>query len=154
MHHGGEEEFQLAVAEAEGITIFDLHEPAVIFNVVEALDHSDGLGVADNAYVWICTHHLGNRAAVVRLHMIYDQIVNRASGGYRADVAQELAHLVDAYGIDKSELLASIHYIGIVTHAIGKRPKSFEKGCDTVVDPGVIYSVCDLFEIHSEIVIR
>ena len=123
VHHRGEHEAQRVAAQLQGVAVLHLHLVAV--NAIEALHHAKGLLVADDLHVGIIFLDQGQRAAVVGLHVVDHQIVDRTVAYhllYILNVRHEEVHL---HSVDEAHLLV-VYQVRVITDAIGQGPQALE----------------------------
>jgi hypothetical protein len=78
----------------------------------------ESLLVADNLDIRIVFLDKGDRTAMVRFHVIDDQIIDRAIAYHLMDMLDELGEKVNFNGIYQTHLLI-VNEIRVITHAIG-----------------------------------
>ena len=107
-------------AGRERIHLFDELQAAVNVKGEEILHHRARLGVADDGDFRVTQDKLADRGGVIRLHVLHDEIVERASGKHVVDILKEQAAdgLVD--GIDQHGLFVE-QQIGVIADAVRER---------------------------------
>ena len=79
MHHRGHHEGKLMGAERDGISLFYQNRAAVHIKIKELFHHSHSLCGAYDLCLRVNGDHIGDGRTVVRLHVVYDQIVQSAA---------------------------------------------------------------------------
>ena len=122
-------------AERNRVALLDFERPGV--DAVEALDHLQRLGIADDLDVGIDAAQRCDRRRVVGFHVVDDQIIDLPFADGLADVGFEAAAEGLFDGVDQGDLFAC-DQIGVVRHAHRKRPEGFEARGGAVIDPDVV----------------
>ena len=73
---------------------------------------------------------------MVRLHVVHYNVVDGTLADDFANVLKERHEEVHFNGVDKTNFLI-VDQIGVVAHAVGKRPEAFEERLVAVVDAHV-----------------
>ena len=144
MDHGGEDELELVGAEGEGVAV--LHLVKAGGQAVEAGHHVEGLLIADNLDIGIELAQQGQRAAVVGLHVVDDDVVDGTVADDLADVLEEGHEEVDLDSVDEADFLV-VDEVGVIAHAVGEGPKALEERLVAVVDADVVDFAGDFFHI-------
>ena len=147
--HRGQHEVQRVTSQLDGIAVFHLYR--TIDNSIEALHHLESLLVADDLDVRIILLDQGNGAAMVWLHVVNHQVVDRTFPDHLMDMFDELGEKVHFNGVYQTDFLV-INQIRVVTHAIGKGPQTLKQRLVTVVDTHIIDVVGNC--LHSNIFLR
>ena len=133
MYHGSEEEFEGTVAERDGATLFDFEESVGVVDMVEIAHHGDGLGVTDDFDVGVCSDDFGDGSGVVGLHVVDYEVVDISVGGNFMDVVEELANVIDTYGVDEGEGFGTGYDVRVIADAVAEGPETFEERGNAVV---------------------
>ena len=146
MDHRRHEERERQPAQVERVAFLDFERRTC--NAVEALDHLQGLGVADEPDVGITPPQGVDRRRVVGLHVVDDQVVDFAVADFAADVLEQAAAEAFFDGVDQGDALAD-DQIGVVRNACGQGPQGLETGGGAVVDTHVADAGLDFRDIHG-----
>ena len=130
------------LAQLDGIAVF--HFQRVTFYAIEPAHHAESLLVADDLHVGIELLDEGNAAAVVGLHVVDDQIVDRFLAYHLLNVLQIRHEEVHLNRIDEAHFVV-VDEIGVVGNSVRKWPKPFEKALVAVVHSHIIGFVCDFY---------
>ena len=114
--HGGHDEGQRVAAGIERVHLLHQHGAAVHVEIEELVDHLERLGVADDLHLGMAAHNLAHCGAVIRLHVIDDQIVERTAVKDVLEVLEELIGYAPVDGIQQHGLFIQQH-IGVIGHA-------------------------------------
>ena len=79
MYHRCHHEGNLVGAKRDGIALFYRNRAAVHIKIKELFHHSHSLCGAYDLCLRVSGDHIGDGGAVVRLHVVYDQIVQSAA---------------------------------------------------------------------------
>ena len=101
--HHGEDEPQDVGSDGEGVPVLH-HDRVLRCDVVEVVQHLEGLRVADDRDLGIRLQNLGDAGAVVRLHVVDHQIVQVPSGQRVAQIPPELGSYGGVHGVEEAGL--------------------------------------------------
>ena len=90
---------------------------------------------------------------MIRLHVLDDQIVGRASSEGRGQVVQPFMGKMDVHRVHYGDLLIQDH-IGIIGHSVGNNVLSFKKVHLMVVDAYIADRVGNCVHISSSIRVK
>ena len=106
MHHGSQDEAEVVVTGRERIVLLDLHDLTLQVELSEELlNHRVGLCAAHNRSLRVTEQHFGKRSAVIRLHVIHYDVVERTAVQHSLDVFEEYPADCVIYGIEQDGLL-------------------------------------------------
>ena len=105
-------------ADVQGVAL--AHQNAAVGDVAgkELVQDQGSRQGADHFGVRIANQHLGDGGAVVRLHVVHNEIVQVSPVQHRRQVLKELAGYRAVHRIDQHRLLIQDH-VGVVRHAAG-----------------------------------
>ena len=115
VHHRRHDEVQRMAAGGELVPLGNDQRALLRVHSVELLQHAQRLGAAHELGLRIAAQHLLDHCAVVRLHMLDDQIVQRAPAQRIGDILAEQAadrviHRVQQHGLFVQQHIAVIRY--------------------------------------------
>ena len=115
MHHGGHNEMQRVAAGGQLVPL--CHDQCTIrcIQAIELPEHPQRLGTAHNLGVRVPAQHLVNQRAVIRLHMLYNQIIQLAPAERMGNILKELAadgivHRVKQHGLFVQQHIAVVRH--------------------------------------------
>ena len=111
---------------------------------MESGQHTKRLGVAYNLHSRILLAEQANATRMVRLHVIDNQIIQRASLQSLGYLLQEKIRIADIDRVDQDRLFID-DQISVVRHTVGQRPHVLEERLLAVVYSHVIDLICDFF---------
>ena len=116
--HRRHDEGQCMPADVQGVAF--PYQDAAVGNIAgkKLVQDQRGRQRADHLGVRIAHQHLGNGGAVVRLHVVHNEIVQVSPVQHRRQVLKELAGYRAVHRIDQHRLLIQDH-VGVVRHAAG-----------------------------------
>ena len=129
------------ISEREGFAILHLYH--IISYAVEAFQHSQGLLVAHDLDIRIIFLDEGDRATMIRFHVVDDEVIDFAVANHLVDILEELGEEIYLYSIYQRYLLI-INDIRVVTHTIRQRPEALKTMLVAVVYAYIINFVCNL----------
>lgn len=144
MNHRDENEAQLVVAQREGFAILHLYH--VISYAIEAFEHSQGLLVAHNLDVRVIFLDEGDGTAVVRFHVVDDEVIDFTVTNHLVNVLEELGEEIYLYSIYQRYLLI-VNDIRVVAHSVRQWPEALKTMLVAVVNAYVINLVCNFCHI-------
>ncbi len=109
MDHRGDDEFQTQAAEVDAVTVSYPHH--IVSYAIEASDHFESLGVADNCHVRKHAAEHSDRAGMVRLHMVYHQIVRSDIADGCDEIFTQTVAGTQLHAVDQRRFRAAFHYI-------------------------------------------
>ena len=116
---------------------------------MEATEHIEGLLVPHDLHIGVALTQETDRAAVVRLHVVDDQIIHGTPLQDEVELVEEDIRVADVDRIDEGGLLV-YDEVGIVGHARGDRPDVLEALFHAVIHADVVDGVSDLrYLVHS-----
>ena len=132
--HRGHVEREGPAAQIERVALADLLRLGL--DAVEAAEHVERLGVADDPHPGPDPAERGDRRRVVGLHMVDDEVVDLAVADFAPDVALQAVAERCLYGVDQGDPFAR-DQVGVVGDAARKGPEPFEEVGGAVVDADV-----------------
>ena len=144
--HRGAQERERVVAGLEGVALLDEMEGVLRGDAAaELLQHGADAVAADDDGLRMAQQHLADRAGVVRLHVVDDEIVELAPGQNVVDVLEE--YLADRR-IDRVEQdgLVVEQQIGIVGNPVRNGVNTLEHGKSAVIPadpPEILQNLAD-----------
>ena len=116
--HRCRDEGQCMLADVQGVAL--AHQDAAVRDVAgeELVQDQGGRQGADHLGIRIAYQHLGDGGAVVRLHVVHDEIVQISPVQHRGQILKKLTCYRAVHRIDQNRLLIQNH-IGVVCHAAG-----------------------------------
>ena len=130
MYHRCHIETELMYARVQCISLFHLIQS--IGNAMESGQHTKRLGVAYNLHSRILLAEQANATRMVRLHVIDNQIIQRASLQSLSYLLQEKIRIADIDRVDQDRLFID-DQISVVRHTVGQRPHVLEERLLAVV---------------------
>ena len=148
VYHRRGEEAQFMPAQRERVALLD-GEPAVrIILAEERLHHRKRLGGGDDCCLRISVHERLDAAGVVRLHVLHDQVIRRASAERLSDMLQPFPGKMPVHAVHHRDL--SIHNrVGVVRHAVWHGVLPLKQIDFMVVDADVPDVACLVHVHHS-----
>ena len=125
MDHGSHDKGQRVLAGGQGVALLDDERAAVSVKTVELTDDAECFRVADDLNLRVAQDQFSQGSAVVRLHMVDNDIIQRTA---RKDVFQILKEQVvdgPVYSIQQNRLLVQ-QDIGIIGNAPADRVDIFK----------------------------
>ena len=141
MHHRREHKIEGHAAERELRTVANLNVAAILF-AIKSLHHAESLFIANDLHVGIILAQQGNRTAVVGLHVVHHEVIDRSLTDDFTDIFEVLREKIDLNGVDEARFLV-VDQVGIVAHAVGQRPQPFEQRFVAVVHTDVVNFLSD-----------
>ena len=92
----------------------------------ELIHHGKGLSRSYDLYIGIYFHEVEDVRRMIRLHVLYDQIIGLTTFQYILHIIQPLMTKMNIYGIHDGDLFIHDH-IRIVCHSIGHHILTFEQ---------------------------
>ena len=133
--------------DTQRVTTLDLVEACR--DTMEATEHIEGLLVPHDLHIGVALAQETDRATVVRLHVIDDQIIHGTALQDEVELVEEDIRVADVDRIDEGRLLV-YDEVGVVSHARGDRPDVLEALFHAVVHADVVDGVSDLrYLVHS-----
>ena len=145
MEHRGQVEAELVVSQVERIAVLHL-DVLGSAGAVEALYHLERLRVAHEADVGIVAADESQRARVVGLHVVDDEVVHGAVADHAADFLDVFAEEGHVHRINEGHALRVFDEIGIVRNALRQKPQALEAVLHAVVHSYIVYLA---FDVHS-----
>ena len=142
MHHGSENEGQVVVSKVESAAICNLQLLSFQVETEEILDHSEGFGVGYDGGFRINLQKACHICCVVRLHVLYDQVVWLAAFQDAVQIIQPFVSEICIYSIHDCDFFIQ-DYVGIVCHAVWNFVLTFEKVNLMIVYACVADGVCN-----------
>ena len=99
MHHGREHERELVFAEVEYVALFDFQLGKLEFIPEELRDHDERLCVTHHRCGGVSANEILYVRGVVRLHVLYHEIVGFAPAESLFEVVQPLVEKVFIHGV-------------------------------------------------------
>ena len=127
VHHRCHDKGECVPAGGEYVALLDRDGVGVERKVIKLPDHGHGLGVPDDLERRIAEQQLTDNGAVVGLHVVDDQIVERPPAEHMGDILQEQIRHGAVNGVEQNRLLIH-HQIGVVGHAARDRVHILKKG--------------------------
>ena len=142
VHHGRHHKMQGVFSGAECVAFF--YNDLFLFQVKaeELVDHREGFGVADDLHFRVAQRQFIDHGAVVRLHVVDDQVVKRSAVQDSLYIFQELASYGVICGIKKNGFLVH-QQIGVVGHSVRERENIFEQFDPAVACAHPVQIFCD-----------
>ena len=142
MHHGSENKGQVVVSKVEGAAICNLQLLSFQVETEEILDHSEGFRVGYDGGFRINFQEVCHICCVVRLHVLYDQVVRLAAFQDAVQIIQPFVSEICIYSIHDCDFFIQ-DYIGIICHTVRYFVLTFEKVYLMVVYACVADGVCN-----------
>ena len=136
VNHGSGHEGQGVLAETERVAFFDDNLSVSIIRAKELLHHGKGLCAGHDGGILIKLHKFGDIGGMVRLHVLYDQVIRMAVAQKSADLMQPFLSETRVYGVHNGDFLIQDD-IGIVGHAVRNHVLTLEEIHIMVIDAHV-----------------
>ncbi len=120
----------------KGVTFCHNHLPVGKVCPEELLHHDKRLGGRYDGGILIYVHEIGNISRMVRLHVLYDQIIGLAGTCSSFDVIQPFVGKTCIDRVHDGYLLIQ-DYIGIIGHAVLYHILSLEQVYGVVIDADI-----------------
>jgi len=147
VHHRGHIETELMMSQSQKILV--LHHVLFARHAIKALYHAESLLVAHNDDVGVMLLYQTDRARMVRLHMVDDEILDGALADDILYLAQIHLEIADVYRIDQSDRLI-IYQVRVVGNPIRQRPHTFKQMLIAVIHSHVVdFSFYHCFWVHN-----
>ena len=147
VYHRSHQEGELMATDTQRIAALDLVEARR--DAMEATEHIEGLLIPHDLHIGVALTQEADRATVVRLHVVDDQIIHGAALQDEVELVEEDIRVADVDRIDEGRLLV-YDEVGVVSHARGDRPDVLEALFHAVVHADVVDGVSDLrYLVHS-----
>ena len=117
--------------------VFDIH-------IEEIIHHGKCFFRGYHDCIRISIYEILDIRRVIRLHMLYDQIVRFASIQHIGHVVQPFMGKIDIHRVHDSDLLVQDH-IGIIRHAVRNHILSFKQVYLMVVDTHIADAFCNVW---------
>ena len=153
MHHRRHDEREGVLAEADRVALVYDDGAGVNVKGEEVADHLADLLVADDLRFRMAQHHVAEGLGVVRLHVMDDDVVERAAVEHVFEVFEELAGDGVIDGVEQDGLLVQ-HDVRVVGNAAGNGVDALKQRQTAVrrADPEQI--VCNLDSaVHVQILL-
>ena len=145
MHHRGGDENELVCASGERVALLDDDAAVCVVRSKEVLHHREGLGARDDRRLRVGGRKCGYVGAVVRLHVLNDEVVDRRVADLGADVREPGLAEAGVDGIEH-ECLRVLDKVGIVGHSARHDVLPLEEVYVMIVHADVL----DVFgDVHS-----
>ena len=124
MHHRSQVKTQFMISQVKEIAF--LHLITFTRHAIKSLNHTERLFVAHDNDIGIILLDKTYRTRMIRLHVIDNQILNRAVANNTANLAQEHLEITGIHCIDQRHDVI-VYQIGIIRYAIRQWPHPFEE---------------------------
>ncbi len=111
MYHRCQDKVQAVLAKTKGLAILDFL--AFVVYSKESINHRMGFLVANDFYLRIILLYKSNGAAMVRLHVVYHQVVNVTVSDSLMDILYKLGEEIYLYSVYKRYFLI-LDNVGVV----------------------------------------
>ena len=138
------------ISERKSTTVFYFNLASGEVEIKEILDHVKGFYIGNNGGIRINLEKVCNIGSVIRLHMLYNEIIRFAVVQNLLDIIQPFMRKVGVYCIHDSNLFIQDH-IGVVGHAVRNFVLTFKKVNLMVINADVFDSVCNLHSVHPPV---
>ena len=126
----------------QGITLFHLKQ--AFLDAMISFQHSESLIVSDNLYVRILLTQQTDTSRMIRLHMIYHEIIQRTSVQGIHYFFQENIRVTNIDRIDQYGFLV-YDQVRVIGNAVWQRPHILEEGLLTVINSYIINFIRNFF---------
>ena len=143
VYHWSCDEGQLVLAQGECISF--CNDDLAVFKIrtEELLHHCKCLGGGYDLRILVYVHEIRYISGMVRLHVLYDQVVRPAGAGHCLDIIQPFVGETGVYRIHHGNLIVQNH-IRIIRHAVLDYILALEQIYFMVVHTGVSDIVCNV----------
>ena len=142
MDHGRAIELQGVAAQRQAVAFLD-HQAAILIGCAEEiLHHVEGLVRSNHCDLGIGFQEIVDVCGVVRLHMLYDQIVRLPISQLPLEIIQPQVKEFGVHRIKDGNLFIQDR-IGIVSHAIGHRVLALKQVDLVVIDAQIADIACN-----------
>ena len=135
-------------SKAEGTAICHFQLLSFQIQLKEAVDHVKCFCICNYSGIWINLKKVGYICSVIRLHVLYDQIVWFAAIQDLIQIIQPFMGKICIYSVHNCNFFIQDH-IGIVCHSIWYFILAFEKVHLVIVYACVFDGICDLHGFAS-----
>ena len=136
MYHGGVDKVQHMLPKGKRSAVFRQQLAVLNVHIKEIVHHGKGLLCGNNHCLRIGVDKILNVGRVVRLHVLYDQVVRLPSLQDICNVVQPLMGKVNINRVHDSHFLIQDH-IGIVGHTVWNHILALKQVHLVIVDPHV-----------------
>ena len=152
MHHRRHHEAELVLTEGKGIALLHDELPLLRDRQREELsDHLEGFCIAHDRRLRVLLECLSDKCAVIRLHVVHDEIVKCTAIERRRHVLEELPRYSRIRGIEERGLLVPDH-IGVIGHAAIQRENVLKQMQATILDTYINDIICNISNrIHGSL---
>ena len=143
MDHGGGDEGEGVLPQAEGVLL--PHHDALIRVIlaVKILHHGEGLGGGDDGRLGIGAHEAADAGRVVRLHVLHDEVIRLSVPQGGGEIIQPGVGEALGHRVHDGDLFIQ-NDIGIIGHAQGHDVLPLEQVDLMVVDADIADVLADL----------
>lgn len=150
VNHGGVDKEQIVFAEREGVKFVDNLFFRIAKVKLELIHHLEGLLGGDNGGFRMGLMHQADGGAVIRLHMVDDDVIEWTAGKGLFNIVQVLIAIIPVDGIEDRGFFVQQH-VGVVGHAAGDGENVFEKGGAVVIGTDPVEIVTDFANVIHKI---
>ena len=118
-------------SRADGVSLFNYNCVCIHIKGKELLHHSEGFGISHNLYFRISSYHFFYDGAVVRLHVVHDDVVQFPFPKDMLQILKKLSAYSLVNGVQKHGLLVQDH-IGVVGYPSWNGVNIFKQGKSSV----------------------
>ena len=152
MDHRSHHEAELVLTEGEGIAL--LHDELPLLRDCqreELRDHLEGFCIAHDRRLRVLLECLSDECAVIRLHVVHDEVVECTAIERRRHVLEELPRYGRIRGIEECGLLVPDH-VSVIGHTAIQRENVFKQMQATILDTYINDIICNISNrIHGSL---
>ena len=142
MHHGRGHKGQRVGSQGKGVALSDNDSPVGVILAEEVPHHGERLGGRNDGGIRIGAHELGDIRRVIRLHVLYDQIIRLPAAKHTSKVVQPFMGEVSVHRVHDGDLFVKDH-IGIVCHSVGNHILTLKEVNLMIIDTDITNVICN-----------
>lgn len=150
VNHGSIDKEQIVFAEREGVKFVDDLFFRIAKVKLELIHHLESLFGGDNGGFRMGLMHQADGGAVIRLHMVDDDVIEWTASKSLFNIVQVLIAIIPVDGIEDRGFFVQQH-VGVVGHAAGDGENVFEKGGAVVIGTDPVEIVTDFANVIHKI---
>ena len=125
MHHRRHHKVKCVFSGGESISFLYCDRSALQVKIEELADHRESLCVSDDLNFRVAENEIFDHGAVVRLHMVYNEVIQCAAVQYSLDIFKELASYRVVRSVKEHRLF--VHQkVGVVGNSVREREDVLE----------------------------
>ncbi len=148
VHHRRRDKGECMPAEREGVALADNNAAVGKIRAEEIFHHCECLGGGNDKSLWVGFHKVGDICRVIRLHMLYNQIIRLSPAQLCLKIVHPFMCKIAVNRVHNGNLLVK-NQIRIIRHAVRDDVLSLKQINIMVVDADIAYVLCDFHKKYS-----